>query len=573
MKRSSLVRAALLFSYAALAAACSGGPGEEPLSSAAAVTGASRGLLANPGLDGQPLKGVFYFPGDWENNPPAQFYGGLPAQNGGNANTYTLHPADARHLGFSESTADQTFAVQQIAATGANTIVMSYWGPPGTDNWSRWAPMEDAPQAHQQLFAAVAGTSLVILPSIEDSATTECGAGGHSPGFRLADDFPQGANWIIDHAPVNPLLAWITDLVERFIVSPADPRWPSHFARMYDSAGTPRYVIQLKDVSSTQSGVTDASFAQGFADLAQGVKALTGVDVGFVIDPLEQKLHALPADSCGIHPADTSYVASANATGPLLGARPEVIAIQAYRSEITAAVPSYQYAAMTAHKRAYFESWGRWLPVIGDVSAGYDSRILFQNPNIYGHDDTWRNDQSQLRSGHLKGLVFTAWNGFTEGWAGMPTLERGVDGTDPGAMNRWLTAMFSVDPQQCNHVHFVNGQPTYYVYGAICAKYYQTQGLYGPLGAPTSSEHASVTAGSRRNDFQYGSILWRSTPQAYEVHGLIGQLYASMGYEGSWLGMPTSDTLAWGACANGQYNQFEHGKIVWCPGGQAVATP
>src|SRR6266516_2062690 len=101
-----------------------------------------RATLANPGLDQQPMRGVFYFPGNWERTrPTGEFYGRYPWL-GGNESTYTLHPAKAYHLGFSESAAARTQAVADIAATHANVIVMSYWGPRLTDNWMFWAPMQ-----------------------------------------------------------------------------------------------------------------------------------------------------------------------------------------------------------------------------------------------------------------------------------------------------------------------------------------------------------------------------------------------------------------------------------------------
>jgi hypothetical protein len=535
-----------------------------------AITGvtspfAGRALLANARLAQQPMKGVFYFPGDWEATSPLQFYGRYSSL-GGNASLYTLHPADARHLGFSETADDRAFAVQAIAQTGANVIVMSYWGPPSSDQWMFWAPMQDAPQAQEELFDAAAGRDLVIMPSIEDSDPTSC-SGGQSPGFRLAEMFPNGVDAIANGAPANPLLAWVVDLVNRFIASPRNANWPDHFAQMYDRDGTPRYVIQLKDVASTQAGVDDLSFVQGFEKLARAVKSLTGVDVGFVIDPLEN-LSPRGPDACRRIPPPITYAPSAVTTGRLLETSKEVIAVQSFRSELVASgAGPRQYANMVAHKRQFLASWGGHLPVIADVSAGYDGHVVFPGTPSYGHNDAWRNDQSQLRSGHIAGLVFTAWNGYTEGWAGMPTLESGADGTDSEAMNRWLQAIFSSDPRQCSHVHFVDGQPTYAVYGLICEKYYATGGSRGVLGAPISSEHKSATPDVRRTDFEFGSILWKDTPEAYEVHGLIAAKYTNMGYESATsLGLPTSDEQPYDRCKGGRFNQFEKAKLVWCPG-------
>jgi hypothetical protein len=537
-----------------------------------------RATLANPGLDQQPMRGVFYFPGNWERDPTAtrltaEFYGRYPWL-GGNESKYTLHPAQAYHLGFSESAAARTQAVADIAATHANVIVMSYWGPRLTDNWMFWAPMQDAPKAHEELFDAVLGQNLVIMPSIEDSWPTMC-SGGISPGFRLADEFPNGVERVIDGRPVSPLLRWVMDLVTRFITHPQNAEWPVHFARMYDRAGTRRYVINLKDVSSTQTQplVTDQSFADGFVRLAHAVKTMTGVDVGFTIDPLETMQIPDPTkpDPCKQVAAKTTYIPSTPQARAALASLNEVVAVQAYRSEITqTGGGNNQYERMIAHKRQFLADWlSAGMPVIADVSAGYDGHIIFKDAiHTYGHSDEWRNDQSQLRSGHITGLMFTAWNGYTEGWAGMPTLENGTDGTDPGAMTRWLQAVFTPDPRDCNHVHFANGQPLFVVYGAICEKYYKMNGTRGALGAPLSSEHAGNVSGVRRTDFEHGSILWKGGPEAFEVHGLIGEQYKQMGYESAGrLGVPTSDEQDFSGCPHGElgrYNQFERGRLVWC---------
>lgn len=539
-----------------------------------------RAMLANPGLDQQPMRGVFYFPGNWERKgtptrPTAEFYGRYPFLDG-NELKYTLHPAEAYHLGFSESAAARTQAVADIAATHANVIVMSYWGPQGTDNWMFWAPMQDAPRAHEELFDAVLGQNLVIMPSIEDSDPTWC-SGGVSPRFRLADEFPNGVERVSNGRPVSPLLGWIVDLVTRFITHPQNAEWPAHFARMYDCEGTRRYVIYLKDVSSTQTQppVTPQSFADGFVRLAQAVKAKTGVDVGFTIDPRETMFIPDPTtkpDACGQVPAKSTYVPNTPEAREKLASLKEVVAVQAYRSEITVSGDGdNQYGPMIAHKRQFIDDWlSAGMPVIADVSAGYDGRIIFfpDAKFIYGHSDLWRNDQSQLRSGHISGLMFTAWNGYTEGWAGMPTLENGTDGTDPGAMNRWLQAVFTPDPRDCNHVQFANGQPLFVVYGAICEKYYKMNGTRGALGDPLSSEHAGTVSGVRRTDFEHGSILWKGGPEAFEVHGLIGEQYKQMGYESAGrLGVPTSDEQDFSGCPHGErgrYNQFERGRLVWC---------
>ena len=44
-----------------------------------------------------------------------------------NASLYTIHPKDARNLGWSESVANQEFALDTMVESGANTLTMSYW--------------------------------------------------------------------------------------------------------------------------------------------------------------------------------------------------------------------------------------------------------------------------------------------------------------------------------------------------------------------------------------------------------------------------------------------------------------
>jgi len=58
------------------------------------------GRIAHSDLDRQGVKGVYFFAGDWKSNyNPVEFYEAPSA--GPNDGTYTVHPADGRHLGWS----------------------------------------------------------------------------------------------------------------------------------------------------------------------------------------------------------------------------------------------------------------------------------------------------------------------------------------------------------------------------------------------------------------------------------------------------------------------------------------
>src|SRR4051812_30625772 len=123
------------------------------------------GRIANPELDQQKVKGVYFFAGDWKSNyNPIQFYESPPA--GSNDALYTVHPSDGRHLGWSVKTENQRFAIDEVKRAGANVVVMSYWGERGSDRWRYWAPMQTSTYAHDELFNQTTGRQLLILPAI-----------------------------------------------------------------------------------------------------------------------------------------------------------------------------------------------------------------------------------------------------------------------------------------------------------------------------------------------------------------------------------------------------------------------
>src|SRR4030042_6638915 len=136
--------------------------------------------LANPGFENQYIKSAFFFAGNWCNG--MQFYDYKPSDNTG---LYTMHPSDFKHLGWSENIAYRNFVIKSMIDAGVNMINMSYWGPRGTDNWAYWAPMQTSTYAHDELFSAAIGKSILAAPYIESFAATDS-----SDGYSLRDCFP-----------------------------------------------------------------------------------------------------------------------------------------------------------------------------------------------------------------------------------------------------------------------------------------------------------------------------------------------------------------------------------------------
>jgi LGFP repeat-containing protein len=82
------------------------------------------------------------------------------------------------------------------------------------------------------------------------------------------------------------------------------------------------------------------------------------------------------------------------------------------------------------------------------------------------------------------------------------------------------------------------------VHGAIREKYLALGAEASILGYPRTDETGTPDGVGRFNHFQSGSIYWTPGTSAYEVHGLIRDLWASLGWERNpQLGYPISDEL------------------------------
>ena len=83
------------------------------------------------------------------------------------------------------------------------------------------------------------------------------------------------------------------------------------------------------------------------------------------------------------------------------------------------------------------------------------------------------------------------------------------------------------------------------VHGAIYRRYQQLGGDAGFLGCPLTDETATPDQAGRFNHFEGGSIYWKPSLSAHEVHGLIRQRWADSGWErNAALGYPISDEIA-----------------------------
>jgi hypothetical protein len=105
-------------------------------------------------------------------------------------------------------------------------------------------------------------------------------------------------------------------------------------------------------------------------------------------------------------------------------------------------------------------------------------------------------------------------------------------------------------------------------HGAIRDKW-ASLGWETNLGYPITDEMPTPDAVGRFNHFQRldggrASIYWTPQTGAWEIHGLIREKWASLGYEQSALGYPISDEMPTPDGA-GRLSRFQGGTIYWTP--------
>ena len=201
-----------------------------------------------------------------------------------------------------------------------------------------------------------------------------------------------------------------------------------------------------------------------------------------------------------------------------------VLAIQGYASEVWSGLVNYtsscrtvpcppidindRVPALLAWKRQALRDWiASGVPVILDASSGFDGRFVWRGIGFWGDNfdytsDDWRNGLSELKGSGVIGATFNTWNGYTEGYAAVPTTEHDT------AIENWLSDFYDADPRECSHMHYVDGARTHRVSGAICKAWVASGAERGPCGAPASEGQA--WNGGTRSQFVNGTISWHA---------------------------------------------------------------
>jgi GH25 family lysozyme M1 (1,4-beta-N-acetylmuramidase) len=163
-------------------------------------------------------------------------------------------------------------------------------------------------------------------------------------------------------------------------------------------------------------------------------------------------------------------------------------------------------------------------------------------------------------------------NPLPAGWSTYTFWQFADHGTFPGDQDTFngshdqLVSLANTGPTANCTVYSSAGTGSHQVCGAIRDKYLALGGPSSFLGYPTTDELVTPDGTGRFNHFaNSGSIYWTPSTGAWSIHGAIRDKWASMGWELSVLGYPTSDETG-ASDGVGRFNNFNHsGSIYWTP--------
>lgn len=172
----------------------------------------------------------------------------------------------------------------------------------------------------------------------------------------------------------------------------------------------------------------------------------------------------------------------------------------------------------------------------------------FEGGAIYWHPATGVHE--------IHGEILNKWQSlrWEQGFLGYPLTDESSTPDGAGRFNHFQGGSIYWHPTTGAHE----------VHGAIRGKWANLGWEQGFLGYPRTDERITPDGYGRYNHFQGGSIYWTSRTGAHAVDGAILRKWASLGWERSILGYPTSDEARI-AGGRGRVNEFQRGKIYWFP--------
>ncbi|PRW63015.1 hypothetical protein CEP50_12560 [Actinopolyspora mortivallis] len=220
----------------------------------------------------------------------------------------------------------------------------------------------------------------------------------------------------------------------------------------------------------------------------------------------------------------------------------------------------------------------KWDRIGGARTVGYptiDQRITPDGKGRYNH---FENNASiywtEQTDAHLvQGLIREKWaaTGWERGPMGYPLTDELADKDRIGRFNVFT----GVDGNPAG-ILWSPETGVHTVKGLIGKRYLELGGPGGVLGYPTTDERSTPDGRGRFNHFNGAggaSIYWTPSTGAHEIYGGIRDHWASMGWEKSYLGYPTTGEFDL-KDGSGRRNHFEGGHIsFYYDSGKIVDQP
>ena len=173
-------------------------------------------------------------------------------------------------------------------------------------------------------------------------------------------------------------------------------------------------------------------------------------------------------------------------------------------------------------------------------------------------------------------ISFESWFGSTQGNPGYAAI---IDKYNSmGGASSWLGASTSdIKPAAKSGLYqlFTNGKILWHKNtgawairtGAVSERFAAVGYEGGYLGFPRSNE-VSIPGKGIYQVFEGSQMYWSSSTGAWDVRlGAMFNRFAAVGYEGGYLGFPTSGEVK---AKSGVYQSFQGGRLYWRPGYQAM---
>uniref|UniRef100_UPI003FA57756 LGFP repeat-containing protein n=1 Tax=Kineococcus sp. G2 TaxID=3127484 RepID=UPI003FA57756 len=152
----------------------------------------------------------------------------------------------------------------------------------------------------------------------------------------------------------------------------------------------------------------------------------------------------------------------------------------------------------------------------------------------------------------VRGDIRDKWQalGWENGWLGYPTQGHTRTPNGRGGFTHF----------EGGSIYWSAATGARAVRGAIRDAWARTGWENGPLGFPTTDDTRVPSGKGTYTHFEGGSIYWSSATGAHVVRNAIRDRWASLGWENSYLGFPTSDEYE---VPGGRRSDFSGGSITW----------